>query len=420
MSYDKAVTCKGTKVEIRPSKKATSGTPNGKASAGRVNAQVETNDGKNVEHLLIETIPGADKMASQSNNYDGDMFKFMDELLTHEGGHNVFKATLKKKGLESASAQEQPGAWKQFLPSFLTAYTNTVNLRDTQFRYLEHEQRKPFYMSSTEYARRLATVVDLSKQFEGVKPEPNDDELKDMFLRGHPKNYVLEYAKSKNYNTDTIEDITRFMDILHDADVISGKIKELEEKQKKKKKAALLEEDDRYEGRVERRSRTRNGKSSRDNRRRNERDGRSEKKRYLRDDEPCPVHPNGKHTWGQCSLNPKNKNRDDDKRRERDNDKKRKKDEVRHHSHYQYESASASEYDESTGDNDSYYTASSRDSRGYSDEESVKKVKKTKSSKKTKKAKKSRKKDAAYQIHSGASEDQEPLKNDGGNLYNDE
>lgn len=416
MSYDKAVTCKGTKVEIRPSKKATSGTPNGKASAGRVNAQVETNDGKNVEHLLIETIPGADKMASQSNNYDGDMFKFMDELLTHEG-HNVFKAMLKKKGLENVSAQEQPGAWKQFLPSFLTAYTNTVNLRDTQFRYLEHEQHKPFNMSSTDYARRLETVVDLSKQFEGIKPEPNDQELKDMFLRGHPKAHVLEYAKSKNYSTDTIEDITRFMDILHDADVISGKIKEIEDKQKKKKKAAL-EEDNRYEGRVERRSR-RNGKSSRDNRRRNERDGRSEKKRYLRDDEPCPVHPNGSHTWGQCSYNPKNKNRDEDKRRDRDNDKKRKKDEVRHHSHYQYESASDPE--ESAGDDESYYTASSRDSRGsYSDDESVKKVKKTKSSKKTKKAKKSRRKDAAYQIHSGASEDQEPLKNDGGNLYNDE
>jgi len=35
----------------------------------------------------------------------------------------------------------------------------------------------------------------------------------------------------------------------------------------------------------------------------------------IRDDRPCPVHPNGRHTWGECNSNPKDRGQSQDNRR---------------------------------------------------------------------------------------------------------
>eukprot|EP00985_Skeletonema_marinoi_P020002 scaffold11687_cov80-Skeletonema_marinoi.AAC.1 len=191
--------------------------------------------------------------------------------------------------------------------------------------------KKPRTWDPLKYESRFMKIKKNADYFNGIKPDPSDAELKDWYLRSYPKAYRADYLKKGTGKTDDIADITKHMTYLHAIDEAEGKLKEPSPKKSS---------DDRRKSKKDRKSNFRDRRYKRDND-----DRRSSKSKYhsknkdfeVPDNAHCPVHPSGKHTWTECSLNPANaKDRDSDRKRDskdrKREDKKGKK--YSSHSHH--------------------------------------------------------------------------------------
>ena len=405
-----------SKISLKRSKKSNGGS----AKAGVVSSDIQQNDGTSIEHLLAVLVPSIHNLAVEDDqgNKDSDLFKLFGDTLTGNA-HNIFLDCL-KQGNWDDSMKSQAGAFKKFLEMYLKKYTTSTNMKDTMFRYLEHGAKKPFDQSPGDFLMRFNLLYQSSQYFEGKKQCPPADELKDWYMSCYPKTYVLQYAKNKDYEAQDIEEITQYMQMLHQEDVNNGTI----DKRKRELRVKKRNRDD-----DDSRSR-RSGKSNRDARRRERRhDDRRDDRRSgnsnsrsgggLRYNDPCPVHPTADHVWGKCRTNPRNKDKDDssyNKRQKKDHDNK-------HHSHFQN--------DDDRSDEESFATASSGSgasasysSHSYESDVSEEKPRRRKSSKKSKKKSKkkssrSRSRDHGHAIQRKSSEES-ALSKDANDLFGDE
>ena len=391
MNSDQAKLEKMPKISVQKTTRFNGGSFNG----DKVTNEVYQNDGTSVEVLLTHTIPELYKNAPDVGE-DKFLFRFLPDLLTGDAREDM-QAVLEEEGIDD-DEMEREGSFKPFFEKFLAKYTNSTNMQDTLFRYLEHDCKKRFDQEPHAFNKRFKLILNCAQWFEGIKAYPSEDELKDWYISCFSKKHVAQYARARNYETDTRDDITKYMTMIHTEEVANGTISRLRRELKPKKHD---------EDRSSRRDKN-CGKSSRDTRRRKEygkrdyddrRQGSS--KRGLSYNDPCPNHPDADHVWGKCRLNPKNKEGEPSR-------KKYKSDGKKQHSHHADHDSDSSDGDES------YTTASSRSSV-----ESEKKA----SKKSSKRSSKSKSKSHSHHVHlngdtSSSSSDDDTMNADP-NLYGD-
>lgn len=394
--------CKTTsKISIKRSKKA----KNGGLSAGTVSSEIQQNDGTSIEHLLTVLIPQIEHTAVTKDDTgcpDADLFKLFGDTLTGDA------LTLHNSCLTEANLDEttmaQAGAFKTYLHKYLARYTNSTNMMDTMFRYLEHDAKKTFDQDPHAFHRRFKLILKSATYFEGVKQYPSVAEIKDWYISCFSKTHVTQYAKNKDYATQSCDEITQYMQMLHEEEQANGTIERMRRGRDKGQKRRS--DDD-----------SRSGKSSRDARRRNNRrsdrdDRRSRSDKHssnggLRYNDPCPNHPDSNHVWGKCNLNPRNKNKENEPSR-----KKYKKDHAKDHTHY-HDDGTVSE------DEESFTTASSGSDHSEESHTSEESEKPRKRSSKKKKKKSSKKKHHSHHVDAKDDDAGSTLSVDE-DLYNDE
>ena len=286
--------------------------PSGKKSGS--NLRVPRTDGNNVEQMLAETIIPVTRAAANSPKAEQDMFKFM-QLLLEDPIREVFDGAADELQVDAANPDD--GDFLIVVKKFLSEMTSSTKMRDNILRYLETGIRKPRTMTPARFALRFLTILSQAKYFEGIKPFPTVDEKLDWYFRAFPVTYRLDYKKHHGDEKESLQAITKHMTLLHEADEVAGVFKE---KKPSTKDKAVTKDEKGTDRR--RRQHTRN----------REKGSHPKKPSDLSADMHCPpVHPSGKHTWGECSLNPANKKDDkqDEKKRDRRSNKDDKRDKKR-------------------------------------------------------------------------------------------
>jgi len=281
--------------------------PSGKKSGS--NLRVPRTDGSNVEQMLAETIIPVTKAAANAPNEEQDKFKFI-QLLFDDPIQEVFDGVADELQVDVANPAD--GDFLMVVEKFLSEMTSGTKMRDNILRYLETSIRKPRAMHPARFGLRFLTILSQAKYFEGIKPFPTPEEKMDWYFRAFPVPYRLDYKKHHGDEKESLQAITKHMTLLHEADEAAGVFKE--KKPSTKDKAVTKDE----KGTDRRR---------RQHKRDREKSSHSKKPSELSADMHCPVHPDGKHTWGECSQNPANKKDDkqDDKKRDRRSNKDDKK-----------------------------------------------------------------------------------------------
>jgi len=262
--------------------------------------------------MLAETIIPVAKLSSKDPDAEQDKFKFI-QLLFDDPIYEVFEGAADELKVDPANPAD--GDFLKVVEKFLSEMTSSTKMRDNILRYLETGIRKPRSMNPSKFHLRFLTLLNQSKYFEGIKPFPTQEERMDWYFRAFPQIYRLDYKKHHGDEKESLQAITKHMTLLHEADEAAGVFKE--KKPSTKDKAVTKDE----KGTDRRRRQHTRGR---------EKSNHSKKPSVLSDDTHCPNHPDGTHTWGECSLNPANKKDDkqDEKKRERrynKDDKKGKK-----------------------------------------------------------------------------------------------
>jgi hypothetical protein len=294
--------------------------------------RIPRTNGDNVEQMVNEVFMPILKAASNAPTADKDCFSFVYQLFD-TGIYETFKGAADSLTVDVDNPQQ--GDFIKVVRKFLAEVTTCDTMKDNILRYLECSVKKPREMEPHKFWLRFSTILQQSKYFTGIKPHPTKEEIIDWYFRAFPLKYRINYKAAHGDNKPDAVTITKHMTLCHQMDVADGTFKK---KPSTKDKPVTKDE------------------KGRDRRRRDK-----DKKTFnrdqvkLRDDGPCPIHPNGVHTWKECSLNPANK---DDKKRERrsskDKDDKKKKESKGNHSHHvqQVESEHEKE-DGETSDSDS-------------------------------------------------------------------
>jgi len=294
---------------------------------GGTNARVARSDGSNVEQMLAETIIPAIRAADDNPpTAEKDKFKFMNSLL-ETPIYQIFKQVYTDLGVNPASPSD--GDFIKVVKRFLTEVTTYSTMRDSILRYLETGIRKPRDMTPQNFYLRFMEILRECMFFEGIKPDPTEEETKDWYFRAFPTLYRLDYEKTNGKSLPSMTAITSHMTLLHKQDLVTG----LSKKDKPSTKEKPVTRNERG---TDRRRRGREGAKNRG------RSNHSKKTEQLSDDAHCVVHPQGNHTWGECSMNPENKDKKESKDKKDSEDRKRdrrpksdeKKRNGKHHSHH--------------------------------------------------------------------------------------
>lgn len=307
--------------------------PSGVKHATKV--KIARTDGENVEQIVNECFAPVLKAASNATTADKDACNFVYQLMD-TGIYETFKGAADSLGINVDNPKQ--GDFLKIVKKFLAEVTTCEHMQDNILRYLECSVKKPREMEPHRFWLRFSTLLQQSKYFDGIKPYPSQKEIIDWYFRAFPIKYRLNYKASHGNNKPDAATVTKHMTLCHQMDVADGAFKK---KPSTKDKSVTKDE------------------KGRDRRRRDKDKSRTFNRDQvkIRDDGPCPVHPNGNHTWGECSMNPKNK---DDKKRDhrstKDKDDKKKKESKGGHSHHVQQDESENEKEdgqESESDSDS-------------------------------------------------------------------
>ena len=288
--------------------------------------KIPRTDGENVEQIVSECIMPIFKAASNTATADRDCFNFAYQVFDAPI-YETFKGAADALGVDVDNPQQ--GDFLKVVRKFLAEVTTCDNMKDNILRYLECSAKKPREMEPHKFWLRFSTILQQSKYFEGIKPDPTKAEVIDWYFRAFPLKYRLSYKAANGDNKPDTATVTKHMSLCHQMDKADGVFKK--KNPSTKDKSVTKDE------------------KGRDRRRRDhDKKGGPYKKSSgsgLTDDSPCPNHPKGSHPWGQCSLNPKN--RDDKEKRKRpgkdEDDKKKSKSKGGHSHHIQQEQSSDSE-----------------------------------------------------------------------------
>ena len=284
--------------------------PSGVKHPNKVN--IARTDGDNVEQIVNEVIAPILKAASNPTTADKDAFNFVYQLFD-TGIYETFKGAA--DSLQVDVDKPAQGDFIKVVRKFLAEVTTCDTMKDNILRYLECSVKKPREMEPHKFWLKFSTILQQSKYFTGIKPHPTKEEIIDWYFRAFPLKYRLNYKASHGDSKPDTTAITKHMTLCHQLDVAEGAFKK---KPSTKDKPVTKDEKGRDRRRRDKNKTTFN---------------RDQVK--LKDDGPCPIHPNGAHPWKECSFNPANK---DDKKRERrsskEKDDKKKKESKGNHSHH--------------------------------------------------------------------------------------
>lgn len=307
-------------------------------------------DAMNVEHVCDEIIDAINRAATNPQTRESDRFKFMG-LVLDDQARVVWTQAATDVGVDVLNPTA--GDFNRVVKKFFDKRTHTTKMRDNILRYLEMGIKKPRDWDPLKYESRFMKIKQNAEYFNGIKPAPTDEELKDWYLRSYPKAYRADYMKKGTSKSDDIAAITKHMTYLHAIDEATGLLKEPSTKKKV---------DDRKSNKTHRRY-VKKG----DDRRSSKSKSYYSKKKEVFEIPPhvhCPNHPKGSHTWGSCSLNPDNAKDGDDRKRDRDDRKRDNKTKGKKYSHSHH---LAEEDDQSTASNTSEGEVSARSSGSDSD-----------------------------------------------------
>lgn len=291
--------------------------------------------GESVEQLVAECIMPIFKAASNAATADRDCCNFAYQVFDAPI-YETFKGAADALGVNVDNPQT--GDFLKVVRKFLAEVTTSDNMKDNILRYLECSAKKPREMEPHKFWLRFSAILQQSKYFEGIKPDPTKAEVIDWYFRAFPLKYRLSYKAANGDNKPDTATVTKHMSLCHQMDVADGVFKK--KNPSTKDKSVTKDE------------------KGRDRRRRDKRGG-SEKKGFssdqarLRDDGPCPVHPQGSHPWKECSFNPANKDKEKRKRSGKgEDDKKKSKSKGGDSHHIQHEQSSDSESEKETEQED--------------------------------------------------------------------
>ena len=275
----------------------------------------------------------------------------------------VLNGTLKTAWEETLEADFSKDAaridtnWDSAIDKLIIRFLNCKKPRDVQWRYHEQGYAKSPFDSTDHHFRRFKESIRHTRRLpQGVKPDPSDEEVKEWYFRTYCKTHRFAFlATGKDLDTTSMEDITEFMRLKHESDLNDGTLHRLSEERKSSngsrsrnnrdtkpyrrdarhrnhrndrrgdksrdgspaRKSYRDERSSHRHGRDERRSGDRRQQPrSRDGRRDDKRDRRDDRRDNCRADKPqfyrsdkrdCKLHKPCKHTWEECSANPRNK-----------------------------------------------------------------------------------------------------------------
>lgn len=286
--------------------------------------KIPRTDGESVEQIVAECIQPIFKAASNPATADKDCFNFAYQVFDAPI-YETFKGAADALGIDVDNPQT--GDFLKVIRKFLAAVTTSDNMKDNILRYLECSAKKPREMEPHKFWLRFSTILQQSKYFEGIKPDPSKEEIIDWYFRAFPLKYRLNYKTAHGDKKPDTATVTKHMSLCHQMDVADGVFKK---KPSTKDKSVTKDE------------------KGRDRRRRDkDRKGgpyRKSSSSGLTDDSVCPNHPKGSHPWGECSMNPKNVEKR--KRSGKDEDDKKKSKSKGGHSHHIHQEESEPESEE--------------------------------------------------------------------------
>lgn len=310
---------------------------------------------ENVEQVCDEVIDSIIRAATNPQTVEKDKFKFMG-LVLEDQARVVWQQAAQNVGVDPLDPDD--GDFDCVVKEFFNKRTHTNKMRDNVLRYLEMGVKKPRDWDPLKYESRFMKILKNAEYFNGIKPSPTDDELKDWYLRSYPKAYRADYLKKGTKDVDDIADITKHMTYLHAIDEAEGKLKIASPRKKKS--------GDRKKDRKSSRRGRKYYKGDRDDRRSSKSGYRPKNKEFVvPDDAHCPAHPDGSHVWGECSLNPANrKDRDSDRKRDRGERKREDKKGKKYSSHSHHLDQSEAEDESSHSHSDGEVSSSSKSNVG--------------------------------------------------------
>ena len=319
---------------------------------------IPCDSGFTIEFLFALTFPQFEHAYIEQDWSEEEAYSQLTKCL-HGDMKVAWEETLDKDYPDEADRTD--ANWVECKNKFVVRYLNCKRPRDVQLRHLEHKYSKNIDESPDVHFRRFKESLRHTLMLPaGVKANPSTEELKEWYFQTYCKKHRLSFLTSGHGKDDlsnsTMEEITDYMRLLHQADINDGTIARLKDNRRRNgsstrngsskpyhSSARYSEKRDseRWDkrrddfspsrksyrtsnGRHERRSSRRDdrrddrrstaGRGSsqgrRDDRRhddRRDRRDRHDKSEYLRSDKrDCKVHRPCKHTWEECSQNPKN------------------------------------------------------------------------------------------------------------------
>ena len=348
----------------------------------KIKSEVIPDDGTNgIEFFIAITLPQfttayAEQGWTHRNRYEqftkvlnGDMRTTWEEVLES----NDFKDDNKRTDAN----------WPKAVDTLICKFLNCKKPRDVQWRWIENGYSKPPLNTAEDHFRRFKEIVRHAKVLpKGVKPDPSAEEQKEWYFRTYCKAHRHAFcAAGKELDTSTMEEVTEFMRLKHEADLNDGTLTRLmkaknsrgdgsrtrDGREKPYRRSSRYRDDSpsfasyRDRKNCSRKSRDDRGYKKRDHKREDDRMKKSSGRRsnnegFLRSDKrDCPKHMPCKHTWEECSENPANKKKVAWKKRES--------------SHYQDGSDSGSESSRSNSTDRDYDSPSEAESGEENEEE---------------------------------------------------
>ena len=320
---------------------------------GKPRSEVLPCDGTNtMEFLIALTLPQFEEAYKEQDWTAAEAYTQFAKCLTGEL-RVAWDETLDK---EFPRDDERTDAnWERAKDTFIRRYLNCKRPRDVQLRSLEHKYKKDVMEPPPSHFRRFKESLRNSLKLpQGVKADPSTEEVKEWyfgtFCKQHRRLFLTSGVGKDDLANSTMEEITDYMRLLYDTDMADGTVaKFLIHKERSRngqqsrnggskpyrRNAAYSQRRDankwdrRKDGSPDRKSYRSNGSSrngressrrSHDDRRKpkssyDSRRGRDDKRErrpdkkpehYRSDKQDCKLHRPCKHTYEECSQNPRN------------------------------------------------------------------------------------------------------------------
>ena len=196
-----------------------------------------------------------------------------------------------------AANQRTANRFKAERKKFVNHFLGHPTPRDVLIEYIRNNKdcQKPRSATCGDHANRIEALCRFANRLTGDEAELNDTQIRKYVFDSFPDLWRKEYHANRfDLETDGIPGIVKHMDNM--------KLRYDDQEHKAKKRRTDDDDTPRLRGGGQKnggrgKGRGNGGGNSKNN-----------KKRGVDDDDKCPIHTNGNHKWGECTLNPRSDN----------------------------------------------------------------------------------------------------------------